>query len=124
MTNLRICQIVPYIHNEASGPSYSVPSLTLAIKNLNCKIVLLTLDKKKSVPNWSINIIKHKPNLFLHKVGWSTEANKWFNQNAKKYDIFHTNGLWMFPNVTPLKIAKKMAKCVSCHQEALQTKKH
>ena len=47
MTNLKICQIVPYIHNEASGPSYSVPSLTLALTKLNCKIVLLTLDKRK-----------------------------------------------------------------------------
>ena len=58
MTNLRICQIVPYIHNEASGPSYSVPSLTLAIKKLNYEIVLLTLDKRKLVPDWSIEIIK------------------------------------------------------------------
>ncbi len=129
MTNLKICQIVPYIHNEASGPSYSVPSLTLALKKLNCKIVLLTLDKRKTVPDWSINIIKHKPNLFLHKVGWSTEANKWFNENAKKYDIFHTNGLWMFPNVTPLKIAKKNGrKCVlsprgTTNKEALKYSK-
>lgn len=113
MTNLRICQIVPYIHNEASGPSYSVPSLTLAIKKLNYEIVLLTLDKRKLVPDWSIEIIKHQPNLFLNKVGWSIEANKWFKENAKKYDIFHTNGLWMFPNVTPLKIANKIGKkCV------------
>lgn len=113
MTNLKICQIVPNIYNEASGPSYSVPSLTLAIKNLNHDIVLLTLDKNKNVPDWPIKIIKHKPNFFFHKIGWSTEANCWFKKNAKKFEIFHSNGLWMFPNVTPLKIAKKyQKKCV------------
>ena len=129
MTNLRICQIVPYIHNEASGPSYSVPSLSLAIQNWNYKITLLTLDKGKSIPNWSLNIVKHKPNFFFDRIGWSNDANIWFNNNAKNYDIFHTNGLWMFPNVTPLKIAKKIGKkCIisprgTLNEEALKYSK-
>jgi len=110
MTNLRICQIVPYIYNEASGPSYSVPSLTIAIQNLCCRTVLVILNKENSIPNWPIEIIKHKPTILLSRVGWSNEANKWFKNNVQNFDIFHTNGLWMFPNVMPLKIASGIGK--------------
>ena len=47
MTKLKVCQIVPYIHNEVSGPSYSVPSLSVAIKKLHYHIILITLFNKK-----------------------------------------------------------------------------
>jgi len=113
MTKLKVCQIVPYIHNEVSGPSYSVPSLSVAIKKLHYHIILITLFNKKNTPNWPLKIIQHKPNRFLSRIGWSSVANKWFKNNTEYYDIFHTNGLWMFPNVMPLKLAFKHGKkCV------------
>ena len=110
MTKLKICQIVPYIHNEISGPSYSVPSLSIAIKKLRHKIVLKTLYQKKKSLNWPLDIIQHKPNIFFSRIGWSSDENNWYKFNIKDYDIFHTNGLWMFPNVTPLKLANKQGK--------------
>lgn len=113
MPNLRICQIVPYISNEISGPSYSVPSLCTAITELNYQIILVTLFKENKTTKWPIELVQHKPGLFLSKIGWSNEANKWFKNNIKDYEIFHSNGLWMFPNVTPLKLAaKQRKKCV------------
>lgn len=105
MTKLKICQIVPYISNEISGPSYSVPSLSVAIKNLQHKIVLNTLYNNKNSLNWPLELIQHKPNVFFNRIGWSSEENKWLKTNIKNFDIFHTNGLWMFPNVTPIKLA-------------------
>ena len=110
MTKLKICQIVPYIHNEISGPSYSVPSLSVAIKKLGHKIVLKTLYQKKKSLNWPLDIVQHKPNIFFTRIGWSSDENNWYKFNIKDYDIFHTNGLWMFPNVTPLKLANKQGK--------------
>ncbi len=110
MTKLRICQIVPYIYNEISGPSYSVPSLSVAIKKLHHKIVLKTLYIKKKSVNWPLKVIQHKPNLFFSRIGWSNEENKWFKINIKNYDIIHTNGLWMFPNVIPIRLAYKQGK--------------
>ena len=110
MTKLNICQIVPYISNEISGPSYSVPSLSIGIKNLHHNIVLKTLYKNKKTMNWPLEIIQHKSNIFFKRIGWSNEENKWYKKNVKNYDIFHTNGLWMFPNVTPIKLAYKYGR--------------
>ena len=113
MYNLRICQIVPYIFNEVSGPSYSVPRLCVAIKKLNYQVKLVTLFKKNKTNKWPIDLVQHKPNVFLSRIGWSNQANDWFKKNIKDYDIFHSNGLWMFPNVSPLKLAKAYGKkCV------------
>ena len=81
MNNLKICQIVPYIHEEASGPSYSVPSLSLGIKNLGHKVILVTLRKKNITPNWPIDILQHTANPFFYRVGWSSLANIWFKKN-------------------------------------------
>lgn len=113
MPNLRICQIVPYIFNEVSGPSYSVPRLCMAIKKLQFQVKLVTLFKKNKTNKWTIDLVQHSPNVLLSKVGWSNQANNWFKKNINNYDIFHSNGLWMFPNVSPLKLAKVQGKkCV------------
>lgn len=105
---MKICNLVPHIDEEASGPSYSVPMLCKSINELsNFEIKLATLKSRKVLKKKIYkNHIEFKQLNFLRKLGISFDMEYWLRNNAKKYDILHSHGMWMMPNVYTSNFAK------------------
>lgn len=107
---MKVVQVVPGITVEASGPSYSVPSLCRGLKNLGCDVSLHFLwgipDKTFDFP-----VFTYKVHKFPHPyLGRSPEMLQGLMQSCKSADIIHNNSLWMLPNVYPA-WAKRGTKC-------------
>jgi len=100
---MKICQIVSHIDEEASGPSYSVPMLCKSLCDSN-SVKLATLTSRKTIHRKIFNNhIEFEQSKFLKKLGQSRDMKKWMKFNLKNYDIIHTHGLWMMPNIYPSK---------------------
>lgn len=98
---------------EASGPSYSVPSLSNALANANLDIKLLHLyrGKKNCIKTPNIHLHSFSENNLLKKLGRSKKMKKYIDNLASEdFDIFHSHGLWMMPNIYPNNICRKLSK--------------
>ena len=103
---MKIAHIVPFIGEEASGPSYSVPALCNALQKKGCEVVLYTLGpinmknhffKLKSFPRSTFPI---------HSLGRSPEMFKQLLIDSNDIDIIHNHSLWMAPNIYAGLVAK------------------
>jgi len=105
---MKIIQIVSYIGNEASGPSYSVPRLCSSLKAKGCEVVLFTLAPlpKRDFP---FEIRAFPRSTVPHpSIGRSPEMYKALYETIKNADIVHNHGLWMAPNIYAGIIANKL----------------
>lgn len=90
--------------SEASGPSYSVPSLVKAQNLIGANAELWSVEHT-NVPETRHNFhrafdaINHVP--ILRQAGFSPSLNQ--SLRACDADIFHTHGLWLMPNVEPIR---------------------
>lgn len=101
---MNILHSVAHLDEEASGPSYSVPSLTESLAKLCNNVTLVSLDRGKKIvyPPKGVNYLSFKQEKNLKKLGRSKIMKRWFN-NLKENDfqIIHSHGLWMMPNIYP-----------------------
>ena len=107
---MRILHVVPRISNEASGPSYSVPALCMALATEGCQIDLVTLEGDRLVEHKNIRHIRCKVSFALHRLGVSAAMRETIKHHACSADIVHGHSLWMLPNVYPAWGAKKAGK--------------
>ena len=103
---LSLSHFVPSINAEASGPSYTVKRL--------CE----ELDKKANVRLATLNLYQDNKNFSYYKffpvdrpfkrLGRSAKMKQWIKDSAskKKFNLFHSHGLWMMPNIYPSKFAQ------------------
>lgn len=100
---LRAVHIVPSIGEEASGPSYSVPSLCRALGVAGVDVALHVLAR--GVPQmWSDISIETHPEWsgVFRRLGVSPELRRALRSEAKGASvILHNHSLWMMPNVYP-----------------------
>ncbi len=95
---MKVVQIVPGIHQEASGTSHSVPALCQALANKN-------IDLELHVNNG------HKPGgasykFYAHgcwncppRLDWSPKMRRAAREAARGADILHSHGLWNMANI-------------------------
>ena len=101
---------VPSIQYESAGPAYTVPSLCKGLARNGVSVQLHVLDL---IPDraYGYPIVSHKRHRFpAPELGRSPEMLRGLKATIKDYDIVHSNGMWMFPNVYPA-IAKRGTKC-------------
>lgn len=95
---MQVHHILPHIHEEASGPSYSVPALCRALAQLDTEVTLHVLEPKpetedefcvSAYPQWKL----------LRKLGISPAMQNGLYASVKHADLVHNHSLWMMPNV-------------------------
>jgi glycosyltransferase involved in cell wall biosynthesis len=104
---MKICQVVSHVDEEASGPSYSVPRLSLSLAARRQEVVLATLESRRNRPVFDgIHHLEFKNTGWPKRLGVSSPMDRWFAANVASFDVIHGHGLWMMPNVYPASIAK------------------
>lgn len=117
MTLRNILHIVSNIDDEASGPSYSVPSLSNALSDLGCNSdIVSTTFNSREVGSHQGGIIKFPidkhPKFFAERMFMSRALFKFIKNNGHKYDVIHIHGLWLAPNLYPFLLKKPGMKLV------------
>lgn len=99
--SLQVHHIVPRIHLEASGPSYSVPRLceALAQRSLQIGLHIVNPAPRMRDEKFSLSIYPHWR--FLTRLLISPEMNRALRKIAQGVDILHNHSLWTMPNVYP-----------------------
>jgi len=98
---MKVFHIVPTIHEEAAGPSYSVPRLCEFLRKEGIDIELDILEAKQKP---LLDFIKtFRPSKIFKKLGFSGAMFSWLKNIASngQTSIFHIHSLWMMPNIYP-----------------------
>lgn len=107
---MNIHHIVSHIHNEASGPSHTVPALCDALARLGESVTLHVLENP-SASFYEFNIKNYHQIPILKPLGISPEMHRGLIIAARQAHIFHNHGLWMMPNIYPGKILNNNSSC-------------
>ena len=99
---MNIIHVVPTIHEEASGPSYSVVKLCQALVEHGNNVRLAALDwgpLQSPPPFYKKFPMSRGP----RGLGFSREMRLWLRKQALsgRIHIIHNHSLWMMPNVYP-----------------------
>lgn len=105
---MRVLQVVPYVGNEASGPTYSVVRLAQSLSNLGEDVLLMTV-KDGQLPNQER--FQHRVYTKAKVPGalWRSPAllNN-LRKEALQSDLIHSHGMWVMPSVYPGWVANKI----------------
>ncbi|WP_119628167.1 glycosyltransferase [Methylocaldum marinum] len=107
---MKVIQVVSGIHNQAAGPSYTVPQLCKTLRQRNCQVELHTLEPL-AVPDgrndYNIQAYRRVEVPLLNRFGISPEMMSGLDRAAGSADIIHNHGLWLMPNMYAYRIAYK-----------------
>lgn len=104
---IRVVQIVPRICDEASGPSYSVPSLCSALVDISPDVILHVLRPVQEESK-KYKIMGHSTVPGFSKLGISPGMKRALRAEALNgAHIMHNHSLWMLPNVYPASAVRR-----------------
>ena len=99
---VKILHLVPLIQASTGGPSVSVTRLASEQTKLGHEVTLICLDYPHLGPQVAaegVPLVSRKGNVFaVRGRGWSPEFRGIVMEEAKKVDVVHNHGLWMWPN--------------------------
>lgn len=110
---MRVLHIVASIDSEAAGPSVSVPRLAEAQARLGAEVVIATVgDPHASHPNRTTVHHRRYPQSaagvpILSNLCLSSPMQAMLREAPTAFDVVHSHGLWLAPNVYPIAAAKK-----------------
>lgn len=109
---MRIAHIVANIDEEASGTTYTVPSLVAALNRRGHDAEVVTVSRKGltiafGAPVRSFTADKVFPPV-LKRLGRSRQMAQYIKTTNP--DIFHANGLWMMSSIYPATYAARSGK--------------
>jgi glycosyltransferase involved in cell wall biosynthesis len=98
---MKVIHVIPSIEEEASGPAYSVPSLSNAMRNAGTESCLVSTVSNQVEEAAGFKTFSRRR--FPYRVGRSPEMYRWLCQEVSSgaIDIVHNHGIWMMPNVYP-----------------------
>lgn len=98
---MRIVHVLPSIEQEASGPSYSVASLSRTMTSAGMASTLIATGPPRVVPG--LDLLNFPRRRFPYRLGRSPEMYRWLEERVatKHIDIVHNHSIWMMPNVYP-----------------------
>lgn len=94
---MMLVHVVPHIHREASGPSYSVPSLCQALAARGHDVELSCLAQGKEVPGVTVDVHGQWP--ILGRFAVAPGHALALSRKAAQVDIVHNHSLWSMVNV-------------------------
>ena len=98
---MHIIHTVSSTENLSSGVTHCVNELSYGLKMLGQRVEVLSLGNSEKPPEKNITEYKFEQNFsnvpVLNKMGFSSCMKKYIL--SSKFNILHTHGLWMFPNI-------------------------
>ncbi len=105
---LPLCRhIVACIDNEAAGPSYSVTSLSAALRARGADCAVLAVGKRESEPGLEIYKQDMLGTPLMRRLIVSRGMEKALDTAAADGAVLHGHGLWLMPNIYPARAAKR-----------------
>jgi glycosyltransferase involved in cell wall biosynthesis len=102
---MRIVQIVPTLEQEASGPSYSVPSLAGVLASRGHGVHLMSVGGQAVSIESSIIQTRYSKDFnripVVRAMWMSRGLNTALRAEAFRADVVHSHGLWVMPNIYP-----------------------
>ncbi|PKP72138.1 MAG: glycosyltransferase [Alphaproteobacteria bacterium HGW-Alphaproteobacteria-5] len=98
---MRIVHTVPSVEDEASGPSYSVPSLSRAMREAGADSRVIVTGAERTGDD--IGLLTFPRRSFPYRIGRSPDMYRWLAREvgSNAVDVIHNHSLWMMPNVYP-----------------------
>lgn len=86
---MKIVHVVPSIEEEASGPAYSVPSLSRAMRNAGADSCLISTIATRADAATGVKTFPRRR--FPYRLGRSPEMYRWLRQQVSSgaIDIVH-----------------------------------
>jgi glycosyltransferase involved in cell wall biosynthesis len=109
---MRIVHVVPNVSEEASGPSYSVPSLARALGRLEHlgqlehEVALFSVRGRALPPAPGFAHHVYPRALLLPRLWRSPALARALAREAQRCDVLHSHSLWVMPNIYPGWIAR------------------
>lgn len=108
---MKLTHVVPGVGHEASGTSYVVPRLCLALAEAGHEVNLVSIGQPPPVAHASLHLETHRSWRWLHEVSlgaaWSVA------RHADDSQVVHGHGLWSMLNVaTGLVVPGRSARLV------------
>jgi len=98
---MKVVHVVPNVSEEASGPSYSVPSLARAIGRCEHEVALLSV-RGRALPSSPGFVHRVYPRaLILPRLWRSPGLARALAREAQRCDVLHSHSLWVMPNIYP-----------------------
>jgi glycosyltransferase involved in cell wall biosynthesis len=98
---MKVVHVVPNVSEEASGPSYSVPSLARAIGRYEHEVALLSV-RGRALPASPGFVHRVYPRaLILPRLWRSPALARALAREAQRCDVLHSHSLWVMPNIYP-----------------------
>lgn len=108
---MKVLQTIAGMSASSGGPSTCTLDLMNALYSINAPVDLLTLDvtdPADGLMGKDKDWIKVLPNDAVTPYAYSGNMKRWLNKSA--YDIYHTNGLWMYCNHETCAVARRKGK--------------
>src|SRR5579859_3523181 len=89
--------VVGYIHDEASGPSYSVVRLAEAQASRGWSVELCCAQSARSIESVKVSVYRE----LRRNDGWAISPGMIpaITDRSGKVAVIHNHGLWAFPNI-------------------------
>lgn len=104
----RIFHTIPFVSEEAAGPTYSVVRLCETLIKQGHQVMLVTLEGRlMSTPPSFLKVFPWGSG--PRRLGISPAMRKWLYEKAAmgEIDLIHNHSLWMMPNIYPGQVSKK-----------------
>jgi len=104
---MKYLQTIAGLRAKSGGTSTCTYDLIKAMRSLSCNVDLMTLQADDLLGNnewW----IKALPNDSISSYGYSRNMNRFLQKSD--YDLYHTNGMWMYCNHETCLVARKKDK--------------
>ncbi len=99
---MRILHVVALIQASTGGPAVSVTRLASEQARMGHEVTLACLDYPHLGPQVAapgVRVVSVKGNILaVRGRGWSPEFRRVVMEEARKADVVHNHGLWMWPN--------------------------
>lgn len=115
---IRCCQIIASVQDSASGPSYSVPRLSTELIRLGVPVSLFTVRDWRGTGHpvepreFGVEQLAFAQDLqaypVFRRLCLSRELRDTLYKSMPKYNVLHSHGLWLMPNVYPAWAASKL----------------
>ena len=111
---MKILHVVALIQASTGGPAVSVTRLASEQAKMGHEVTLACLNYPHLGPQVAapgVRVVSVKGNVFaVRGRGWCPEFRRVLREEAKKADVVHNHGLWMWPNAYAREAAVAVGK--------------
>lgn len=107
---MRVDQVIAGCAHKSSGTSYYIMNACRALARCGVDVSLHSFNAAVAPEDGFKSFVYHRASGIGDRIGWSRDMLKGLQVAAETCDVFHTNGVWLMPNVYPGWVVDSMRK--------------